>query len=139
MPDHPTITTADATDYEFVILDYVPLPQAEELRRIERAGIDGVAFRKLAKKAAAARTRFVITSDTAANAKTLIANLRALQGTVVTVKPLRGSTLLEYADVVVQAVFIETWKRIAAGVGGPVSNPTELIAGSFLLTETDVS
>ena len=107
----------------------------ETLNVITRANVNGVAFRKIGKRANPFVMTGTVDSLTEASAKLLVYDYKELQGTLVTVKDERGRS---WTNVVVLGVRTGSIKPIKTAVGqlsGP--NPTQLLTTQWTLQHTE--
>ena len=119
----------------FLTLTGVFKTLGEELESIKRAGVDGVALRKIGKGAEPTQVETMVDVLDAAAVKTLEAAYQALRGTVVTVTDGRGQT---FSNIVVVDVAIEVVRPVAMFVGGGNPDPAFMVRAVWVLQPTEV-
>lgn len=106
----------------------------EKLQDITRPGVDGVAYRKVGKRAS--RTQLTTIVDLASgNVETEIDEYKALEGTLVTIVDEAGITWSNVAVLMVRPLPI---RRVASSVGG-INGGTRILTCQWVVqaTETD--
>jgi len=87
----------------------------QQVKKINRAGVDANAFHQLGKRADPVDVPCVADIDGFANVKTTIQGYKALEGTLVSVVSSVGNT---YTNVMVQKVRVGRPKKVITPVGG---------------------
>jgi hypothetical protein len=105
----------------------------ERLEEITRPGVDGVAFRRIGKKGAAFKLQTTVDTESAAGARTLYDNYKALQGQLVTITDTSGRI---YTDIMVLNVQASAPQRILGASSGVTANPNYLLNANWQLQAT---
>ena len=98
----------------------------EQVEEITRAGVDGVAFRKIGKRGQPFRLQATVDVLSNLSAQSLVNACKSLQGALVDISDDTGAGWYDY--VVLQVRHVQT-KRVMRAVGGLTSG-----AGAYLVT-----
>ena len=108
----------------------------EQVEEITRAGVDGVAFRKIGKRGFAFEMRSVVDVADAAAAQTLVGNYKALQGSIVNIVDDTGRTWNNYIVLRVRPIQA---RPVTSATGGLVNDPEYLVSASWIMQATEAT
>ena len=107
----------------------------ERLQDITRAGVDGVAYRKVGKRAGRTQVTTLVDLGSSSAVNSEMEAYKALQGTLVTVVTESGGT---YSNVAVLSVVQLPVQRTLSAVGG-INGGTHLLRCQWVLQMTETS
>ena len=109
--------------------------QGTMLEDISRKAVSGVAFRDDGKKADETDLTGVVDVTTPTAAKAMVATMKALQGTLVTIVESTGQ---QYTNVAVKKVISPIWKFAGTPSGG-INGGEYLVSATFRVQMTEIS
>lgn len=134
---NPKLTTADATDYEFLVLagSDTSVPQAERVIRSGRAGVDGSDYTLSGKRAVPFTVRVMADTNTRDEGLALIDAYRSLKGTLVTYT---DEHLKDHPNVMVLDVrCILRYRPFGTGFLKSYGQSNYVVEATFTLERTD--